>query len=256
MRRLSAEARLLDVVDLHDSDRIVTFLSPEWGTKRGGAKGAKRKFSRFGGQLQLLSKAVVGWFEKDHVDLVRIESVELVQAPGKLLSDLEGILIGSYIAEHLREFAQENEDSGLYCRLLESTLEAMAVGVPRNLALRYFEIWVLRLAGIFPPAEECADCGSPILAAGGTLSALGEGISCEDCVPRGPGVLSVGADSVAFLRQSAATPLSRLSLPAPRVLEEIEEVCRRVRSSFPDHELRSYAVMKSTLQPPPRAGTR
>lgn len=256
MRRLSAEARLLDVVDLHDSDRIVTFLSPEWGTKRGVAKGAKRKFSRFGGQLQLLSKAVVGWFEKDHVDLVRIESVELVEPPGELLSDLEGILIGSYMAEHLREFAQENEDSELYCRLLESTLKAMAESVPRGLALRYFEIWVLRLAGVFASPDECAHCGKPILNAGATLSGLSEGISCEECVPRGSGVLTVGAEAVAFLRQSETTPLSRLSSPAPRALEEIEQVCRRVRNSFLDHELRSYTVMKSTLQPTRRAGSR
>ena len=256
MRRLSAEARLLDVVDLHDSDRIVTFLSPDWGKKRGVAKGAKRKFSRFGGQLQLLSKAVVGWFEKEHTELVRIESVELVEAPGELFEDLEGILIGSYMAEHLREFTQENEDSRLYCRLLESTLQAMAEGVPRNLALRYFETWVLRLAGIFAPPDECAYCGKPISDEGATLSSLGEGMSCEDCVPRGSGVLTLGAGSVAFLRHSAATPLSRLSPPSPTVLDEIERVCRRVRRGFLDHELRSYDVMKSTLRSPLRAGNR
>ena len=160
------------------------------------------------------------------------------------------------MAEHLREFTQENEDSGLYCRLLESTLKAMADGVPRSLALRYFETWVLRLAGIFASPDECARCGNPISDEGGTLSGLGEGISCEDCVPRASGVLTVGAGCVAFLRQSATTPLSRLSLPSPRVLKEIERVCGRVRRGFLDHELRSYDVMKSTLQTPLRSGSR
>ena len=35
MRHHSAEGLLLDVVDLHDGDRIVTFLTREHGKKRG-----------------------------------------------------------------------------------------------------------------------------------------------------------------------------------------------------------------------------
>ena len=51
MSLTSAEAILLDVVDLHDRDRIVTFLTRERGKLRGVARGARRKYSRFAGQL-------------------------------------------------------------------------------------------------------------------------------------------------------------------------------------------------------------
>ena len=40
---------------LHDRDRIVTFLTREYGKKRGVARGARVKHSRFGGQLQPLA---------------------------------------------------------------------------------------------------------------------------------------------------------------------------------------------------------
>ena len=101
MRILSGEAILLDAIDLHERDRIVTFLTAEWGKKRGVARGARAKYSRFAGQLQPLSKVAVRWFEKDGRELVRIESVELIEPCRALLEDLDGILLASYLAEHL-----------------------------------------------------------------------------------------------------------------------------------------------------------
>ncbi|HEX5760224.1 MAG TPA: DNA repair protein RecO, partial [Thermoanaerobaculia bacterium] len=155
MRILSAEVLVLDVFDLHDDDRIVTFLTREQGKKRGVAKGARRKHSRFAGQLQPLAKARVTWFEREGRDLARVSSVELVRPAHRLQEDLEGILLGSYLVDHLLEFAQEDEASDAFFRLLDTTLEALLAGVDRDLAARYFEAWVLRLAGIFPPPREC-----------------------------------------------------------------------------------------------------
>ena len=45
MRLFTAEALILDVFDLHDRDRIVTFLTREQGKKKGVAQGAKTKHS-------------------------------------------------------------------------------------------------------------------------------------------------------------------------------------------------------------------
>ena len=169
MRILSGEAILLDAIDLQERDRIVTFLTAEWGRKRGVARGARAKFSRFAGQLQPLSKVAVRWFEKEGRELVRIESVELIEPCRALLEDLDGILLASYLAEHLVCFAQENEDSESFYRLLDGTLRWIEQGVDRDLAARYFEVWVLRLAGIFPPPRECPVCGRSLVDAGGAV---------------------------------------------------------------------------------------
>ena len=155
----TAEALILDVRDLHDRDRIVTFLTREFGKKSGVAKGARTKHSRFGGQLQPLAKVQMTWFEMEGRDLGRISSVELVRPAHRLQEDLEGILLGSYLADHMLEFAQENEASDHLYRLLDSTLEALLAGVDRDLATRYFECWALRLAGVFPSPRVCPACG-------------------------------------------------------------------------------------------------
>ena len=243
----TSQAILLDVMPLHEQDRIAVFLTPERGKVRGVARGARRKYSRFAGQLAPLAKVNLTWFEKPGAELVRISSVDLVRTADRLQQDLEGILLGAYLADHLLEFAQENEDCVLLYRLLDSTIEALLEGVDRPLAARYFESWVLRLSGIFPSPWECPDCGREMER--GVLSQGGDGLMCSDCGAGAPGGLSVSAAAIGFLREISGTKLRAMgeSPPPESVLEEVEEVCGRVRRAFLQRELKSLRVMRETL---------
>lgn len=243
----TAEALILDVRDLHDRDRIVTFLTREHGKRSGVAKGARVKHSRFGGQLQPLAKVQVTWFERDGRDLVRVSSVELIRAAQSLQSDLEGLLLGSYLADHLLEFAQEGEASDHLYRLLDSTLQALAGGVDRDLATRYFEAWVLRIAGVFPAPHVCPSCGRPFPPEGAMLPRSGETILCLDC--GGPSGFAVAPESLEFLCRIGreALPATAGRPPGPGVLRQVEAVCMQVRRAFLQRELRSYDVIQTTL---------
>ena len=277
----TSEALLLDVRDLAERDRIVTFLTRERGKKSGVARGARARHSRFAGQLQPLAKAQITWFEKPGRDLVRISAVELVRPVHRLQADLEGILLGSYLADHMLEFAQEDESSELLFRLLDSTLEALLAGVDQDVAARYFECWVLRLGGIFPTPDACPRCATP-LAARAVLPPHGETLLCPACargaaaggledVQRGdrgerpqrpqagerdgavardgrtPGMI-VGAETLEFLRRIGRCSLPQAGRPAPagRTLRQVEELCARVRRHFLQRELRSYEVIQRT----------
>lgn len=246
MRNLSAPAILLDVFDLQERDRIVAFLTAEWGKKRGVARGARAKYSRFAGQLQPLAKVQVSWFEKEGRDLVRISDVALLRPAAALQTDLEGILLGSYLADHMNQFALENEASDKLFRLLDSTIEALLGGSDRALAARYFEVWILRLAGIFPVPRECPSCGRPIADRAFVQPGDAE-LVCAEC--GGEGRLEIGGGVLDFLRRSARENLASLGgrPPSAAVLERTEELCARVRSSFLQYELKSYQVMRRTL---------
>ncbi len=253
MRRLSAEALLLDVFDLQERDRIISFLTADFGKKRGVARGARAKYSRFAGQLQPLAKISVNWFEKEGRDLVRIGDVELVRPASALQSDLEGILLGSYLAEHMMEFAQENEESRTSFRLLDSTLEALLAGCDRRLAARYFEVWVLRLNGIFPAPWECPLCGQAIADEAALLEAEAA-VICHRCARGAQTEHSsrrrrIGPGELDFLRRSARENLESMAqrAPAARDLERVEALCALIRRQFLQSELKSYRVMKRTL---------
>jgi DNA repair protein RecO (recombination protein O) len=242
------EALILDVMDLHDRDRIVTFLTREQGKKRGVAQGARARHSRFGGQLQPLAKVQVTWFDKEGRDLVRISSVELVRTIHPVQAELEGILLGSYLADHMLEFAQENEPSDHLYRLLDSTLQALLTGVDRDLVARYFESWVLRLAGIFPAPRACPSCGGPFSAAGGAvLPPHGDTLVCFKCGGH-YGVVATPA-TLDFLLRIGREGLPEVAAVPPEAptLRQVEEICARVRRQFLQRELRSYDVMQRTL---------
>ena len=245
MRRVSVTALLLDVRDLQEKDRIATFLTVEHGQKRGVARSARTKFSRYAGQLQPLAKVQLSWFEKEGRDLVRLGEVELVRPAMAMMEDLEGILLASYLAEHMVHFAQENEPSPKLFRLLDTTIEALLAGVDRQLAARYYEIWVLRLAGIFPPPTLCPLCAQPFPGRAILMAAEGA-LVCPSCLPGG---WSVGAPELDFLRCTAGQNLAQLSVhpPSAATLGRIEELCGRVRRHFLQTELRSYQVMRDTL---------
>jgi DNA repair protein RecO (recombination protein O) len=248
MTLTTAEAILLDVQDLQDRDRIVAFLAREHGKKKGVARGARTRHSRFGGQLQPLAKVHVTWYEKEGRELVRISNVEMIRTARQLQEDLDGILLGSYLADHVLEFAQEGDPSDHLYRLLDSTLEALLAGVDRDVAARYFEAWVLRLAGVFPVPRACPSCGRPFVSddgqAGAVLPPNGETLLCFDCGGRS-GYLARPA-TLELLRRIGRESLPAVAAdpPDPRTLREVEEVCARVRRCFLQRELRSYDVIQ------------
>jgi DNA repair protein RecO (recombination protein O) len=246
VRILSDDAILLEVADLSDGDRLVAFFSRRHGNLRGAARGARRRYSRFAGQLQPLARVHVTWLEKEERDLVRVRGVELVRPAHRLWDDLEGTLVACYLAEHVKVFAPEREADETLFRLLDTTLEALLAGVDRQLAARYFESWVLRLAGIFPPPRECPACGRD-LGEGAALPRGGEGLLCRECA--GGGAFGVPPDLVAFLRRIGRESLPQVAAdpPAEDVVGRLESLTAEVRRAFLHHELKSYEVMRRTL---------
>lgn len=240
-------ALVLEVVDLQERDKIVGFLTVEGGRRRGAARGARTKFSRFAGILQPLAKVELSWIEKEGRDLVRVEDAELVRPAAKLQEDLEGILLGAYLAESISAFTLEGDPAPALYRLLDTTIESLLEGASREVCARYFEVWLLRLSGLLPVPRECPLCG---LLYGETAAFLEEeeALVCEDCA-RGERGFRVGQVELDFLRRSGRENSAKMAAsPWPReALGKIEDLCGRVRRGYLEKELRSYTMMRETL---------
>lgn len=256
----SGEAIILDVLDLQEYDRIVVFLTREEGKKRGVANGARRKYSRFSGQLQPLARVEVTWFEKEGRELVRIANLELARSAEPLHATLEGILLGAYLADQMNAFAQDSEDSQLLFRLLDSTVKALVEGCDQDLAARYYEAWHLRLAGVLGVSEECPSCGRVFgeltesgKALGAALPPSDETLLCSECA--GSGGREVSQAALAFLREISKRSLGKMNQSPPPVatLREMEAINARIRRTFLQQELNSYRIMRETLAGLPRS---
>ena len=71
---------------------------------------------------------------------------------------------------------------------------------------------------------------------------------CRRCAGDGRQVV-VGAAELDFLARSGGESLPRLARrpPAPSVLRRVEALCARIRRQFLQSELKSYLVMRQTL---------
>ena len=249
----SSEAILLDVFDLHEYDQIVTMLTREFGKRRGVARGSRRRFSRFSGQLRPLDKVRVTWFEKEGRELDRISSLETLRSADVLTRELEGILLGAYLAEHMTEFAQESEEDDRLFRLLDASVEALLAGVDPALVARYFEAWVLRLSGLFPDPQSCPNCERKLATRPAVLAPTSDAIMCADCAGGGE---VVSLQALEFFRRIGRTGVQEMARnqPSPELLAECENICGRIRRAFLQHELKSHRVMRQTLAVLPRSG--
>lgn len=204
----SAEALILRTYKLGEADRIVVFLTRDRGKKRGVAHNARKSRKRFGAALEPLTEVRVAYFEKERRELVGLNYAEPVRSPLSAVSP-EALGYSHYFAELIDEWAAESDvDERLY-RLGVSALEALVGGAPPEALARYFECWLLRLQGVYPPD-------------------LSFSSGAADFVE---GVRRVGPREVESLGASA------------RVLREIELIHRKLIAMHLDREPRSVRVL-------------
>lgn len=236
------EAIVLHTFAARERDKMVIFLTPDHGKRKGWAYGARAIRSRFGAALEPLAKVRIGYLEKENDEVVRIESVDLIRSLFPAQQNLVSSVAATYIAELVDTFAQANDPAELIYRLLDRSCEALLDGAPPLAVVTYAEIWMLRLAGIFPSTRDCMQCGEPLGRPLRFDDKL-EGFICSHCAGRDAYLLSNDiADTLSQLQR----PVREFNAPTS-VLLEIRSLAGTVRRNFLGHELKSFEVLASVL---------
>jgi DNA repair protein RecO (recombination protein O) len=236
------EAIVLHTFAARERDKMVIFLTPEHGKRKGWAYGARAIRSRFGAALEPLAKVRIGYSERENDEVVRIESVDLVRSLFPAQQNLVSSVAATYIAELVDTFAPADDPAELIYRLLDRSCEALLDGAPPLAVVTYAEIWILRLAGIFPSVRECMQCGEALTRPLRFDEKL-EGFVCPNCATRDAYILSNDvADTIQLLQR----PVSEFSAPT-QVLLEIRSLAGTVRRNFLGYELKSFEVLASVL---------
>ena len=246
----TADALVLRTYKLGEADRIVVFLTSDRGKKRGVAKSARRPRSRFAGALEPLTHVRVAYFEKETRELVSLNYAELVRSP--LSTPGEAVHYASYFAELIDEWAPADDPNETLYRLGASVVDAMAHGMSPELLARYFEYWVLRLQGVYPPHLVCHQCGERFTGrpdAGAWLSPTEGVLTCSPCAEGlggRPSGARLSADALWFLalaRQNGPRELAELMVAGP-VLAELEALHRLLMARHLERELKSLRVLR------------
>src|SRR5262249_23701000 len=177
-----SDSIILKTYPLGEADRIVAFFSRDFGKLRGVANGARKMKNRFGASLEPLAHSRIQFFEKENRDLVRIQSADLLDSPMKLFEDYDRAVCAGRLVDLMDRFLPEHEPQDAVFRLARMTVRALEQGCSIDFAACYFEVWMLRLAGVFPDLFACSIC-SKMLASNDTrfLAPGLQAVICSDC---------------------------------------------------------------------------
>jgi DNA repair protein RecO (recombination protein O) len=240
-----AEALVLRTYRLGEADRIGVFLTRDRGKKRGVARGARKSRRRFAGALEPFTRADVTYFETETRELVRLDEAVALESPFRAPSG-DGFQYVSYFAELVDAWAQDSDPNETLFRLGAATLDAVAAGVPATKLARYFELWLLRLQGVYPSLRNCQRCGAALAGRGAWLARPAMVLLCDRCRDwSGAADLSPGA--LAFLGGVAAAPPAGVAeLPwSSAVAREVEAVHRAILMAHLEREPRASRVLRA-----------
>lgn len=150
MATRQTEAIILRTYPLKEADKIVSFFSRDLGKARGVARGSRKPKSQFGASLEPLSHVRLQYFEKEHAELLSIDSCELIQSHFESQQDYDCGVALAYLTEAADQLLPDREPQDVFFRLLLMVLEEIRKTRKIWPALTYFDLWAVRIGGYMP----------------------------------------------------------------------------------------------------------
>jgi len=219
------EAIVLRTYRLGEADKIASLFTRQLGRLRAVAQGAQRPKSRFGGSLEPLSYVRAEIFERENRDLLRLNSVELIESFFSMQADYRVQIAAQFLAEVGERLLPEREVNERIFRLVLAVLRAMKHSAEVNRPLLYFDYWMVRLGGFLPGFENCASCRRAFGEEGGYYSRGSESLLCRDC--KHSGSQRVLTASLAMVKAACHEPLEKWLAQ-----EKAPPGCREARHFF------------------------
>jgi DNA repair protein RecO (recombination protein O) len=201
--------------DYAEADRLLTVFTPELGKLVLLAKGVRKTLSRKAGHVELFTHSTFLVARGRTWDLVT--QAETLEPFVGLRGDLLRLAFAYYVAELLDGFTEERDAHPPLFRLLRETLVRLASldQAPLPLAVRYYEMRLLSLAGYQPQLFHCVECRELLEPVTNYMSFADGGVLC----PR-HGEGKVGTEALAlglfkalrFVQASEWEQVARLNL--------------------------------------------
>ncbi|MDZ4183851.1 MAG: DNA repair protein RecO [Desulfuromonadales bacterium] len=201
-----------DAIILHhhnygESDRIVTFLSPEEGICKGFARNARASRKRFGPALEPFSSCRMHYSTAKSGELLSLREAELIDLRVGLRRDLQSLALAAYGCEVVEALGGGHGHPEIFA-LLAAYLDHLAGAGATPEARLLLEIRLLFHSGYAPHLLHCAECFGPLPATFSFSAELG-GSLCPDCAP--PGLMTVSLGTIGTLNRLARTPIEAFS---------------------------------------------
>lgn len=140
-----------------ENDRLVTLLTEEQGVLRAFVRGAKKMSSK----LSATSLFCYCDFSLYHSkDVYIIDEALPIEVFFDLRKDIVSLALAQYFAQLTFEFADENQNSKDFLRLILNALHLLCKGIKPYAKIKAtVELRCLSIGGYMPNLLGCADCG-------------------------------------------------------------------------------------------------
>ena len=227
-----------------EADLLLTLCTPQMGKLRAVARGGRKPSSKLVGHLEPLTSVDLALARGRNLDVVT--QAQAIESFASLKSNLEALSKGLYLAELVDGFAVEGAANAELYDLFLSALRFLCQRPEAELALRHFELHLLRASGFMPELHLCVECRKPLEPGKHLFSPHSGGVLCSQHASSVAGAipLSVTALKVLrFLERSHLEEVTTIRAPGD-LLNEVRYLLSSTLKYWLERELRSVAFLE------------
>ena len=256
----TTDAIVLKSINLGEADKIVTFFTRRYGKIQGVAKGVRRTKSRFGASLEPLTYINLIYFGKEHTNLYKINTSDILEPFNKLKEDFDKLKKSLFICDIVNSTLKELDVNLKIFELFLNTLKIINRAKETekvDILLDIFSLRFLSASGFTPKLNNCIYCNK-ILSFNSTLhtphSALSErlgfhiskgGVVCKGCLNGSEDVVRINSGIINFMKKAISMNISnldRLSMPY-KMERELHKIIYDYINIHIDRKLKSYDLI-------------
>ncbi len=182
-----------------EADRFLRLLTAERGKISALARGVRRINSRKAGHLEPFT-LISAQLSKGHGTEWIVDQVSTLEAFPSMTEVLDRTIQGSYVTELADRFTVEEIENRQLFRLTLETIRRIASMDDPFIAIRFFDLRLLDLAGYRPQLQQCVICGKPVEPVNQYFSAVLGGIVCPSCSSSQLYIRRITVRTLKFLR--------------------------------------------------------
>lgn len=119
----STKAIMLRRVDYGEADKIITFISSDFGKLNAIAKGVRKQKSKMAGGIELFSTSEIQ-FIKGRSDISTLTSTRLIKYYSNIVKNLERTQLGYYMLKKIDKYIEQDEGKECF-EILKDVLAAL-----------------------------------------------------------------------------------------------------------------------------------
>jgi DNA repair protein RecO (recombination protein O) len=234
-----------------ESDKIVTFLTQNWGKVTGIAKGAKRSRRRFVNVLEPFTQVHLRFRPGRSDELAFIFGCDLIRSFGRPSRDIQRFALANYVAELIDAMVAGRESGPeTYALLLHSLTVLEEQERLSPLFLPVFELLLLTHSGYAPHLTGCQQCGLSLAIDEKPLtfsSSLG-GLLCQNCRGQGGSTLLLSPETLRLLHglKIGEVDTCLRTMASPRAYRETRALVSSWLSRHLSRPLKSQAFLEQS----------